>query len=136
MNTMAAETKTVPSLHVVQIRYQGSERALPGSDPIDAYAASAAYTLLGDATIVEPGFPEERRDEEPTVNLGLIGGEIAEASRFVRVGYRPRRQRQRLLATQVQWRAAGGEHGEIGHGVDRFERMRQRHVGDFRSRRR
>src|SRR5918997_203521 len=76
---MAAETERLPGLQVVQIRYQGSERALPESDPIDAYAASGAYAVLGDATIVEPGFPEEQRDEEPTVNLGLIGGEIAEA---------------------------------------------------------
>ena len=55
------------------------ERELAESDPVDTYAASGAYAVLGDATIVEPGFPEEQRDEEPTVNLGLIGGEIAEA---------------------------------------------------------
>ena len=79
MSHMAAETERLPGLHVVQIRYQGSERALPESDPVDAYAASGAYQLLGEATIVEPEFPEEQRDEEPTINLGLIGGEIAEA---------------------------------------------------------
>src|ERR671913_671286 len=76
---MAAETKGLPGLHVVQIRYQGSERALPGSDPTDAYVASGAYDRLGEATVVEPEFPEAQRDEEPTVNLGLIGGEIADA---------------------------------------------------------
>src|SRR5215217_7910947 len=76
---MAAEIESLPGLHVVQIRYQGSDRALPGSDPVDVYAASGAYQRLGEATVIEPEFPEEQRDEEPTVNLGLIGGEIAEA---------------------------------------------------------
>src|SRR5215207_1506152 len=76
---MAAEIDKLPGLHVVQIRYQGSDPALPGSDPIDAYVASGAYQKLGEATVVEPEFPEDQRDEEPTINLGLIGGEIAEA---------------------------------------------------------
>src|SRR4051812_39760580 len=76
---MAAETETLPGLHVVQIRYQGSDRALPGSDPVDAYVASGAYQRLGVATVIEPAFPEDRRDDEPTINLGLIGGQIAEA---------------------------------------------------------
>src|SRR5919107_747560 len=76
---MAAETERLPGLHVVQIRYQGSDPAVPGSDPVDAYAASGAYQRLGEATVVEPEFPEDRRDEEPTINLGLIGGQIAEA---------------------------------------------------------
>src|SRR5215207_8437641 len=76
---MAAETERLPSLHVVQIRYQGSDPVIPGSDPVDAYAASGAYQRLGEATVIEPGFPEDRRDEEETINLGLIGGEIAAA---------------------------------------------------------
>jgi arginase len=76
---MARDSANLPGLHVVQIRYQGSERALPGSDPVDAYAASGAYQRLGEATVVEPEFPEDQRDEEPTINLGLIGGQIAEA---------------------------------------------------------
>src|SRR5919106_266086 len=76
---MANDPERVPGLQVVQIRYQGSERAAPGSDPVDAYAASGAYERLGEVTVVEPEFPEEQRDEEPTVNLGLIGGEIADA---------------------------------------------------------
>jgi arginase len=68
-----------PGLHVVQIRYQGHERADAASDPIDHYAATGAYDLLGQASIAEPEFPEECRREEPTDNLGLIGGEIAAA---------------------------------------------------------
>src|SRR5918998_1618301 len=86
---MAAETDRLPGLHVVQIRYQGGDPALPGSDPVDAYAASGAYERLGEATFVEPEFPEEQRDEEPTVNLGLIGGEIAEAVAAGRLAGKP-----------------------------------------------
>ena len=58
---MAAATETLPGLQVVQIRYDGGERELAESDPVDAYAASGAYAVLGDATIVEPAFPEYRR---------------------------------------------------------------------------
>ena len=76
---MTPEAESTPGLQVVQIRYWDGARWPPHSDPIDAYAASGAYDLLGAAAVVEPAFPEERRDEEPTVNLGLIGGEIAAA---------------------------------------------------------
>src|SRR5215210_9368864 len=76
---MVGEIERLRGLHVVQIRYQGSDPPLPGSDPVDAYAASGAYEQLGETTVVEPEFPEDRRGEEPTINLGLIGGEIAEA---------------------------------------------------------
>jgi arginase len=67
-----------PELYVVQIRYHGGERASPESEPIDAYAASGAYDTFA-TTVLDPVFPEERRDAEPTINLGLIGGEIAAA---------------------------------------------------------
>ena len=66
-------------LHVVQVRYNGHEREAPDADPIPAYAASGAYALLGPPVVVEPRFPEPARSPEPTVNLGLLGGEIAEA---------------------------------------------------------
>ncbi|HEX5500374.1 MAG TPA: arginase family protein, partial [Thermomicrobiales bacterium] len=74
---MASEAKS--GLHVVPIRYQGHERARPASDPVDAYAASGAFDALGPATVAEPAFPEARRSGEPTVDLGIVGGEIAEA---------------------------------------------------------
>jgi arginase len=70
---------SVPGLHVVQIRYHGSEPVPAGSDPVPAYAATGAYDVLGTPTIVEPAFPEDRRVEEPTDNLGIFGGEIAAA---------------------------------------------------------
>jgi arginase len=91
--TTTLDTDHARDLHVVQIRYQGDERALPESDPVDAYAASGAYTSLGEATIAEPAFPEDQRDTEPTINLGLLGGEIAAA---VAAG---RRAGKRVLVT-------------------------------------
>src|SRR5688500_8922668 len=75
--SMPTASSTLPAMHVVQVRYQGGERSRPEGDPIDAYAASGVFDGFT-TTVVEPIFPEERRDAEPTVNLGLIGGEIAE----------------------------------------------------------
>ena len=69
----------LPGVHVVQIRYHGSDPVSSQSDPVPAYAASGAYNVLGIPTIVEPAFPEDRRVEEPTDNLGIFGGEIAAA---------------------------------------------------------
>ena len=74
---MASETAS--GLHVVQLRSQDHERAGPETDPLDAYAASGVYDLLGEATLVSPVFPEEQRADEPAINLGLLGGEIAAA---------------------------------------------------------
>lgn len=71
--------QTMPGLHVVPLRYVGHERSRPAGDPVNTYAASGAYEELGEHAVVEPVFPEDQRDAEPTVNLGLIGGEIAEA---------------------------------------------------------
>ncbi len=76
---MATETDMLSGLHIVQVRYRGDEPAGPESDPVDTYALSGAYDALGAATIVEPVFPEEWRDDEPTINLGRLGGEIAQA---------------------------------------------------------
>lgn len=72
-------TTTRPGLHVVPIRYNGHEPASAPGDPVDTYAASGAYDLLGETTVAEPIFPEARRVDEPTDNLGLLGGEIASA---------------------------------------------------------
>ncbi len=71
-------TEGLHGLHILQIRYQGGERVRPEGDPVDVYAASGAFNGFA-TTIAEPQFPEDRRDKEPTVNLGLIGGEIAAA---------------------------------------------------------
>jgi arginase len=67
------------ALHVVPIRYGGSAPNTPEREVVDRYAAAVDYGIFGEPTISEPQFPEDRRDEEPTINLGLIGGEIAKA---------------------------------------------------------
>jgi arginase len=73
-------TADTPGLHVVAIRYFGSAPNLPEKEVVDAYAASGAYETFGGApAIVEPVFPEDQRSSEPTVNLGLMGGAIADA---------------------------------------------------------
>ncbi|HMM42845.1 MAG TPA: arginase family protein [Thermomicrobiales bacterium] len=66
-------------LHVVPIRYSGSKPVLPEDDPVDTYAASAGYDAFDDATTNEPRFPEDERTDDPTTDLGILGGEIAEA---------------------------------------------------------
>ncbi|MEX2315079.1 MAG: arginase family protein [Thermomicrobiales bacterium] len=67
-------------LHVVPVRYAGSAPNMPDREVVDTYAAAVDYAVFGaDATVSEPHFPEAQRDEEPTINLGLIGGEIAKA---------------------------------------------------------
>ncbi len=67
-------------LHVVPIRYSGSTPALPENDPVDTYAAEAGYDrFAGAPTIAEPAFPEDKRTGDPTTDLGILGGEIANA---------------------------------------------------------
>ena len=74
-------TATTSDIRVVPIRYRGGSRPhLPQETPVDAYAASGAYEMLGGrVTVDEPHFPEDRRSAEPTDNLGLIGAVIADA---------------------------------------------------------
>jgi len=67
-------------LHVVNVRFAGAKRSAPESDPVDAYAAAGAYDAFGaPAHIVEPAFPEAHTSDDPVINLGLMGGEIADA---------------------------------------------------------
>lgn len=67
------------SLHVIGVNYRGSTPAVRDERCLDAYAASGAYDAAGvPVTVSHPTFPEAQRAEEPTDNLGLLGGEIAE----------------------------------------------------------
>jgi arginase len=67
-------------LRVVALRYGGANPDQPGESPLDAYVSAGLYRLLGlEPEISEPRFPEDRRDPSPTVNLGIIGAEIADA---------------------------------------------------------
>jgi len=68
------------ALHVVPVRYGGSMPNTPDKEVVDRYAEAVDYGIFGaPASVSEPQFPEDQRDEEPTINLGLIGGEIAKA---------------------------------------------------------
>ena len=69
-------------LHVVGIRYRGGNPAPGDSRAVGAYRASGIFEELsagGGLFIREPRFPEERREDDPIENLGLLGGAIAEA---------------------------------------------------------
>ena len=77
---------TSGDLRVIPIRYKGSRPYEGAEDPVDHYAASGAYSLLGGSvTVDEPRFPEERRSAEASDNLGIIGrviaGSVAEGRR-------------------------------------------------------
>jgi arginase len=71
--------KSRSGLHVVQVRYFHGDRWPAESDPVDAYAASGVYDLLGESTVATPEFDEAGRGAERTETIGRIGGEIAEA---------------------------------------------------------
>jgi arginase len=74
------DTDRTTPLRVVPLSFHNSEPSEPGESPVDAYAASGAYELFsGRATVTEPSFPEELRTDDPTDNIGLLGGEIADA---------------------------------------------------------
>ncbi|HUG16137.1 MAG TPA: arginase family protein [Thermomicrobiales bacterium] len=83
-------TDATPGLHIVPIRYGGSRRAHPEEDPVDAYAATGAYDRFGGTpAVAEPQFPEDRRTGDPVLDLGLIGGAIADAVAAGRCSGRP-----------------------------------------------
>ncbi len=72
-------TQSGTGLHVVQNRYDVAQRWSAKADPVEHYAASGVYELLGEPTVVEPQFPAGHETDEPTVKLGIFGGQIAEA---------------------------------------------------------
>lgn len=73
-------TQSLTRLQVIGVRYRQSRLAEGDERPLQAYLASRVYEVAGvPVAITEPRFPEaQRRDNEP-VNLGLLGGQIAEA---------------------------------------------------------
>lgn len=77
-------------LHVVQVRYGGSRRETPEADPVDTYAQSGLYSVFGaEPSVIEPQFPEEERTGDPILDLGLIGGAIADAVASGRMAGKP-----------------------------------------------
>lgn len=67
-------------LHVVGVRYRGSHLAQRDERSLDAYAAAHVYqSAQTPTTVVEPRFPEEKRQPVDPDNLGIMGGAIADA---------------------------------------------------------
>ncbi len=69
-------------LQVVGIRYWDDEPASGGSSPLDIYRTSGVFeeSAAGGAVIVrEPELPPDRRTADRIVNLGRLGGAIADA---------------------------------------------------------
>lgn len=114
---MPTATTTASDLRVIPIRYKGSRPYASDEDPTGHYAASGAYDVLGGAVrVVEPRFPEERRSAEPSDNLGIIGGVIAE---IVAEG---RRAGERILVVG----------GDCGHVPGIVSGLQQAHGADAR----
>ena len=73
-------TIPISTLKVVGIRYRGSKPAVADERALDAYAASGVYqSARVPFEIIEPAFPEEKRQTEETDNLGLMNAAIATA---------------------------------------------------------
>ncbi len=66
-------------LHVVPVHFDGDERIPADADAVPAYLAAGLFDLLGTPSVSEPTFPESLRTEVTTTNIGLLGGEIADA---------------------------------------------------------
>lgn len=72
-------TRPLGGVKVIGVRYRGSTLAERDERALDAFAASGVYDSIGTPVdVVEPRFPEEKRTDEPTDDLGLLNGEIAD----------------------------------------------------------
>ena len=77
---MREPIQSLSGLHVITVRYWGS-RLAPGRDcALEAYAASDVYrhAQVG-FDVVEPRLANDQRTGEKDVDLGLLGGAIADA---------------------------------------------------------
>jgi len=73
-------THLLTALQVVGIRYSNSQPDPPDETPLDDYQTAGVYAAAGvPVQVVEPRFPEAMRTPEETDNLGVLGGEIANA---------------------------------------------------------
>lgn len=73
-------TQPLPGVQVIGVRYRGSTPAVRDERALDAYTASGVYNSIdAPVSVIEPQLPEDKRTDEPTDNLGLMGGAIADA---------------------------------------------------------
>lgn len=78
--TITQTTKPLTSIQVIGVRYRGSSLAQRDERSLDAYTAANVYAAAEvPFQVAEPRFPEELRQSEPTDNLGILGGLIAES---------------------------------------------------------
>lgn len=67
------------TLHIVGIRYHQTRPATMNEGALRAYQASGVYQTAGvPVTITHPQMPESERVDEEPVNLGLLGGQVAD----------------------------------------------------------
>jgi len=71
--------ESLSGLSVIGVRYRGSTPAQDDERALDAYAASGVYRRAqASVDVIEPTFPEGRREDEEADNIGLLGGVIAD----------------------------------------------------------
>ncbi len=71
---------SLPEIEVIGVRYSGSRLADRDERSVDAYKNSGIYEKASaQINIIEPVFPEDERTGNPTDDLGVICGSIAEA---------------------------------------------------------
>ena len=74
------EHKQISELQVIGVRYNNSQLAQNDERALDAYEQSGVYGRIQTPfTITEPRIDEAQRLPEETDNLGVLGGEIANA---------------------------------------------------------
>ncbi|MCB0029041.1 MAG: arginase family protein, partial [Anaerolineales bacterium] len=77
--------KPLTHLQIIPVRYRNSRFAEGDDRSLEAYAAADVYSAAGvPTTITEPRFNEAQRSETETVNLGIMGGEIAQLTAAAR----------------------------------------------------
>ncbi len=75
---MLMSVEPLSGLTVIGVRYRGSRPAQDDERALDAYAASGVYRRAQvPVDVIEPTFPEYHREDE-AVNIGLLGGAIAD----------------------------------------------------------
>src|SRR5688572_4374086 len=84
-------TQPLAGVRVIGVRYRGSKPAVRDERALDAYTASGVYEAFDfPISVVEPQFPEDKRTNEPTDDLGLMGGAIAnEVASAIQSGIAP-----------------------------------------------
>ncbi|MCB8944663.1 MAG: arginase family protein [Ardenticatenaceae bacterium] len=72
-------TKSLDAVQVIGIRYRRTELAERDERSLDAYKTAGVYEQAGvPFTVVEPKIYEDERVEDEPLNLGVLGGRVAE----------------------------------------------------------